>query len=172
MSKVTSESIYSDVFAYLQSHPSVDASRLGMIGISFGGNCATRMAIADKRIKAIVANGAPLGRSLKPTASFGMPEIIVTAFHQVLGVNSVRALKAALHDLSPKRRDIEGIHCPVLAINGDKHTLVSTQDTVDLAAWTPHSELCTYPNDDHCAMGHLHERLDLSRTWIQDKLKG
>lgn len=172
MRKATSESIYSGVFTYLQSHPSVDAPRLAMIGISFGGNCATRMVITDKRIKVVVACGAPLGRSLKPTASFGMPEIVVTAFHHVLGANSVRDLKAAPQDLSPERHDIEGICCPVLAINGDKDTLVSTQDTVDLAAWAPHSELCIYPNDDHCAMGHLHEWLDLSRTWIQDKLEG
>ena len=53
-----------------------------------------------------------------------------------------------------------------IVINGDNDTLLSTQDSVDLATEAPLGELKLYPNDDHCAMGHYHEWLALSQTWM------
>ncbi|KAJ0150254.1 Uncharacterized protein HZ326_7182 [Fusarium oxysporum f. sp. albedinis] len=58
MTKSSSELIYGEVLTFMASHKQVDGSRLGMLGISFGGNCATRMAMVDKRLKAVVVNGA------------------------------------------------------------------------------------------------------------------
>ncbi|KAF5614769.1 alpha beta hydrolase family domain protein [Fusarium tjaetaba] len=170
MRSASSEQVYRDVLSFVASHKSVDESRLGMIGISFGGNCATRMAIADKRLKAVVINGAPLTRSLSPTGSFGMPEIVVRALFSVFGAKSLQDLKSSLHALIPSRADIERIHCPVLAINGKQDTLISTQDTIDLAAWAPNSELYLYPDDDHCAMGHIREWLELGSRWLDENL--
>jgi esterase FrsA len=60
-----------------------------MLGISFGGNCATRMAIADKRLKAVVISGAPLGRSLSSLGSFGMPEVVIRALFSVVGAKTL-----------------------------------------------------------------------------------
>ncbi|GAB0138911.1 hypothetical protein EsDP_00007131 [Epichloe bromicola] len=170
MSKASSEKVYRDVLDFMSSHEFVDASRLGMVGISFGANCATRMAVADNRLKAVIVNGAPLGRSLKPTGSFGMPELLVQALFGIVGAKSLLELKTSLHELIPSRADIEQIQCPVLAINGENDTLISTQDTIDLAAWAPKSELCLYPNDDHCAMGHLREWLKLNSEWLMKNL--
>lgn len=59
------------------------------------------------------------------------------------------------------------IKIPLLAINGEHDTLLSTQDTVDLADTAPNATLLLYPDDDHCAMGHYRQWLDHS----QDRLR-
>ncbi|KAL1850270.1 hypothetical protein Plec18170_006965 [Paecilomyces lecythidis] len=170
MCKDSSERIYGDVLSFIESHPAIDSSRLGMVGISFGGNCATRMAIADKRLKAVAINGAPLARSLSPTGSFGMPEIVVRALFNIVGAGGLQALRMSLHSLCPCRADIERIHCPVLAINGERDTLVSVQDTIDLANWAPRSELLLFPDDDHCAMGHIRDWQEFCAEWLMKTL--
>lgn len=111
LSERPSEQIYRDTLSFVGSHESVDGSRLDMIGISFGGNCATRMAIVDKRIKAVVMNGAPLARSLNPSGSFGIPEVVVRALFDVVGAKTLLDLKSSLHALTPSRADIEGRIC-------------------------------------------------------------
>lgn len=170
MTKASSERIYGDVLSFIASHKSVDASRLGMIGMSFGGNCTTRMSIADKRLKAVVINGAPLARSLGPSGSFGMPEIVVRTLFRVVGARTLLDLKKSLHGITPSRADVESIDCNVLAVNGENDTLISTQDTIDLATWAPNSELLLYPDDDHCAMGHIRECLEYGSQWLDKNL--
>ncbi len=63
------------------------------------------------------------------------------------------------------------IAVPLLVINGDTDTLVSTQDSVDLATAVPNSELILYLDDDHCAMGHYTEWLAYSVDWLQRHLR-
>ncbi|RKL22891.1 hypothetical protein BFJ70_g13086 [Fusarium oxysporum] len=133
MTKSSSELIYKEVLTFMASHKLVDGSRLGMLGISFGGNCATRMAMVDKRLKAVVVNGAPLGRSLCLSRSFGMPEVVVRALFSVAGAKTLIDLKSGLDALVPTREGIEQIQFHVFAINGEKDTLISTQDTTNLA---------------------------------------
>ena len=62
------------------------------------------------------------------------------------------------------------IRIPLLVINGDRDTLLSTQDSVDLAEGAPQATLKLYPQDDHCAMGHYREWLDLSQAWLKEHL--
>ncbi|MEE6177541.1 hypothetical protein [Mycobacterium sp. 050134] len=62
------------------------------------------------------------------------------------------------------------ITIPLLAINGDHDTLLSTQDTVDLANEAPDATLLLYPDDDHCAMRHYREWLDCSQEWLRRQL--
>jgi esterase FrsA len=106
MTKSSSELIYKEVLTFMASHKRIDGSRLGMLGISFGGNCATRMAIVDKRLKAVVINGAPLGRSLSFSGSFGMPEIGFRALFSVIGAKTLPDLKGKLDSLVPTRENI------------------------------------------------------------------
>ncbi|EXL92052.1 Alpha/Beta hydrolase protein [Fusarium oxysporum II5] len=160
MTKSSSELIYGEVLTFMASHKQVDGSRLGMLGISFGGNCATRMARVDKRLKAVVVNGASLGRSLCLSGSFGMPEVVIRALSSVTGAKTLLDLKSRLDALVGTREGIEQIQCHVFAINGEKDTLISTQDTINLATWAPNSELLLYPDDDHCAMGNIQEWLE------------
>ncbi|KIM94124.1 hypothetical protein OIDMADRAFT_60958 [Oidiodendron maius Zn] len=166
-----SEQVYSDVISKITTHPTIDRNRVGMLGLSFGAHWATRMAFADERLKAVAANGPPLARSLQPWGAFGIPQIMIDTLCNVSGASSLFDLSVKLHALSPKRSDIERISCPILAFNGDKDTLVSTQDTVDLAKWAPNSRLHMYPNDDHCAMSHAQEWIELCMSFFQAHLQ-
>lgn len=62
------------------------------------------------------------------------------------------------------------ITIPLLVINGDRDTLLSTQDSVDIADAAPHATLLLYPDDDHCAMRHYREWLDHSQHWLRTTL--
>lgn len=165
----SAEQVYHDAISFLSHHHVVDACRIGMLGLSFGGYWSTRMAIKDKRLAAAASNGAPLARSFGPLASFGLPQIMIQALSNVVGATDPRSLGSKLHALTLTRLDIEQVHCPILAINGDKDTLIATKDTIDLAKWAPISELKLY-SGDHCAMEHIQEWVTLSRLWFENRL--
>jgi esterase FrsA len=128
------------------------------------------MTARDKRIKAAVCNGGLYRRSFAPTSTFGKPEIILQTLRNTTGATSLVDLGRRLHALSLEAL-YPDITVPLLVINGDTDTLVSTQDTVDLANAVPNSELVLYPDDDHCAMGHYTEWLGYSVDWLQRHLR-
>lgn len=163
------EDAYEAVIEQLAAHPRVDADRMGMMGISFGAHWSTRMAARSSRLKAVVSNGGLYHRSFGAAAAVGMPEIMLWTLRRTTGARNLAALAHRLHALSIKKL-YRTIPVPILAINGDTDTLVSTQDTVDLARAAPHGELLLYADDDHCAMGHYSEWLDTSTAWLQERL--
>ncbi|MBO9534683.1 MAG: alpha/beta hydrolase [Solirubrobacteraceae bacterium] len=162
-----SESVYRGVIDAVVADPRVDARRVGMVGVSFGGYWAARMAAADDRLACVVACGAPTHRSFRPT--LGLPEIIIDALAHVTGATTPPGLLRRLRALSLRGRYGE-ITQPLLVINGDHDTLLSTRDSVDLAAGAANAELLLYPGDDHCAMGHYREWLDTSQRWLAEHL--
>ena len=164
-----SQGIYHKVIDYLAAHPKVKSDRIGMMGVSFGGYWATRMAITDTRLRAVVPCGAPTHHSFTASASFGMPEVIVQALRAVSGSKSLLSLTQNLHELSLFGQ-YQKIKTPMLVINGDTDTLISTQDSVDIAEGATQAILKLYPNDDHCAMGHYNEWLDESQHWLKAQL--
>ncbi|GGM38273.1 hypothetical protein GCM10012275_06620 [Longimycelium tulufanense] len=165
----TSERIYHQVIEHLAGHPRVDAERIGMVGVSFGGYWSARMAATNPRLRCAVACGAPTHRTFQPAGSVGIPEIIVQALHTTTGATNLLSLARKLRTLS-LRGLYERITIPLLVINGDHDTLVSTHDSVELAQQAPAAILRLYPDDDHCAMGHYNEWLDRCQTWLQDHL--
>lgn len=164
-----SEMIYRRVIDTVMGDPRVDAERVGIVGVSFGGYWAARMAAADPRLACAVACGAPTDRSFRPT--LGLPEIIIDALSDVTGATTPLGLLRRLRRLSLRGR-YRDIGQPILVINGDNDTLLSTRDSVELAARAPRGELRLYPDDDHCAMGHYREWLDASQHWLADQLLG
>lgn len=166
---VRTEEAYDAVLEQLAAHPRVDPGRMGMMGISFGAHWSTRMAARSRRLRAVVSNGGLYHRSFGPAATLGMPEIMLWTLRRTTGARSLLGLSRALHALSA--RDVYArIPIPVLAINGDRDTLASTRDTVDLAERAPRGELLLYADDDHCAMGHYTAWLDASGRWLREQL--
>src|SRR5690349_13048384 len=57
----TAERMFSKVIDYLQTHPEVDKSRIGVDGQSFGAYWATKLSIVEHaRLKAVVAQSPPV----------------------------------------------------------------------------------------------------------------
>lgn len=163
-----SEEIYNGVIAHFASHPRVDAGRMAMVGVSFGGYWSARMAAVNPDLSCAVVCGAPLHHAFGFGNSLGTPEIIVSVLKKVTGAGNLAAMGARLDELSFVRNDLyRHIDIPLLVINGDNDTLLGTRDSIDLATKVPRALLKLYENDDHCAMGHYREWLDLSFEWLQ-----
>lgn len=163
-----SETVYRKVIDHLVEHPRIDAERLGIFGVSFGAYWSTRMAAVDKRLRAVVSNGGPYHHSFSAKRTFGMPEIILGTMSSTLRAKNKLDLGQKLHALSIPHL-YKQITQPLLAINGADDTLLSSQDTVDLAR-EANGTLLLYPGDDHCAMEHYVIWQRHMTTWLKDQL--
>ncbi|XTP35671.1 alpha/beta hydrolase family protein [Mycobacterium sp. TJFP1] len=166
---VAAENVYRAVIDRLAADPRVDADRIGMLGLSFGAYWAARMAAADPRLRAVVANGAPADRTFRPSGAFGTPEIMMWTMANTTHARSTADLLTKLRALSLK--DLyPRMTAPLLVINGDSDTLASTRDSIDIATYAPNALLKLYPGDDHCAMGHARQWWDLAVRFLADQL--
>lgn len=163
-----SETVYHQVISHLTADDRLDPDRIAMVGVSFGGYWAARVAATDDRLVCAVACGAPTHHSFTG-GSLGTPEIIISALSDTLGVTNPLKLIGALKALSI-RDFYSRINIPLLAINGDHDTLMATQDTIDLADTAPKGKLLLYPDDDHCAMRHYRQWLDYTQNWLIEHL--
>jgi esterase FrsA len=162
-----SEEIYNGVIEHYAAHPRVDAGRMAMVGVSFGAYWSARMAAVNERLSCAVVCGAPLHYAFGTRNSLGTPEIIASVLIKVTGAGDLKSLSQALNELSFKKNDLyRRIDCPLLVINGDNDTLLGTRDSIVLDAKVPKAFLKLYENDDHCAMGHYDEWLDLCFEWL------
>lgn len=163
-----SERIYHGIIEHFASHPRVDAGRMAMVGTSFGGYWSARMAAVSPRLRCAVACGAPVHHAFGRGNALGTPEIIVSVLLKVTGARNMSEMASRLRELSLQRNDLcRRIEIPLLVINGDNDTLLGTRDSVVLAIRAKRGFLKLYENDDHCAMGHYWEWLDLTFEWLQ-----
>jgi len=166
-----SEEIYNGVIDHFADHPRVDAERMAIVGVSFGGYWSARMAAVNPRLCCAVVCGAPLHHAFGLTNSFGTPEIIASVLIKVTGARGLRDMGSKLDEMSFEKNDLyRRLDIPLLVINGVNDTLLGTEDSVVLALKVPRALLKLYENDDHCAMGHYREWLDLSFEWLQMQL--
>ena len=163
-----SEAVYHRVIDHLAADERLDAGRIAMVGVSFGGYWTARLAATDDRLACAIACGAPTHRSFHGGA-LGTPQIILHALAKTVGAAHPIDLMSKLKALSIRDRYAD-ITIPLLVINGDRDTLMSTQDSSDLARAAANATLLLYPDDDHCAMGHYRQWLDYSQRWLVEHL--
>lgn len=166
---LASEHIYHAVIDNLSGHPRIDPCRMGFVGVSFGAYWAARMAGTSSKLRCAVACGAPTHHSFKVKGTIGIPDIIIKALLNTTGATTLIGLGLKLKALSLRER-YRQIKIPLLVINGERDTLLSTQDSIDLAKGAQQGTLKLYPDDDHCAMGHYNDWLDLSQAWMRKHL--
>ncbi|CDO11096.1 alpha/beta hydrolase [Mycolicibacterium cosmeticum] len=163
-----SEAFYHQVIDHLAADRRLAPDRIAMVGVSFGGYWTARLAATNDRLACAIACGAPTHRSFHGGA-LGIPQIILHALAETVGAVHPIDLMSKLRALSI--RDLyRDITIPLLVINGDHDTLMSTQDSSDLAHAAADATLLLYPDDDHCAMGHYRQWLDRSQQWLLDHL--
>ncbi len=168
-----SERIYARIIEHFAAHPRVDPERLAMVGVSFGGYWAARMAAVSPRLACAVACGAPVHHAFSAANALGTPEIVLDALRKVTGAGSALELRRKLRALSLESSGLlRRIEIPVLVINGDDDTLLGSEDSILLCRRAPRALLKLYENDDHCAMGHYRQWLDLSFEWLRKNLEG
>jgi len=164
-----SEAVYHQVIDHLAADERLDADRIAMVGVSFGGYWTARLAATNDRLACAIACGAPTHRSFHGGA-LGTPQIILHALAKTVGAANPFDLMGKLKALSI-RDHYSDITIPLLVINGDHDTLMSTQDSSELAHGAADATLLLYPDDDHCAMGHYRQWLDYSQHWLLEHLE-
>ncbi|MCF6389596.1 alpha/beta hydrolase [Mycobacterium sp. MBM] len=165
-----SEAVYHQVIEHLAGDERLDETRIAMVGVSFGGYWTARTAAGSDRLACAIACGAPTHRSFH-SGALGTPQVILGALADTVGASHPIDLIRKLRALSIRDR-YPDITIPLLVINGDHDTLMSTQDSIDLAREAPNATVLLYPDDDHCAMGHYRQWLDYAQRWLVAQLKG
>jgi alpha-beta hydrolase superfamily lysophospholipase len=115
----------------LSELPAVDASRIGLLGVSLGGYYAARGAAFEPRIAACAAWGAQWDWGYRwhqrISGSNGQPPASTAALEWVLGASSAedalrKVSKFSLVDVLPK------LIRPFLIVHGEKDTIVPVED--------------------------------------------
>jgi dipeptidyl aminopeptidase/acylaminoacyl peptidase len=156
------------VIDYIETRKDLDASRIGMAGISLGGYYAPRAAAFEKRIKACLALGGPYdwGESFA-----GVPDLTREAFR-------VRSKKATLdearkHAATLTLKGVAGnITCPIYIMNGKLDRIVPASETERLAREVKGPvTLHLIEEGNHIANNRSYEWRPRAADWLAEQLK-
>jgi dienelactone hydrolase len=153
---------------YLERRPDVNASRVGVMGVSFGGQFAVRAAAFEQRIKAAIENCGPYDQS----ENFkGRPRISrETMIHRLKAADEEDALNKL------KRFNLRGVAekvgCPLLVIQGARDRLVPAEQGKRIAAEAgSKAELWYFEDGNHVCNNIPYKHRPQQADWMREKLK-
>ncbi len=151
----------------LASHPLLDPSRFGFLGISYGGYIALRVAQQLPGQFAAVVNYSG-GPTVSPLTQ--LPRRLKQDFQFALMTGSPDETQQALDrlvldpGLTPR--------APVLSIHGALDDIFPIAELRDLdAAWAGRSELIVYPDQAHVCLSRVAETTLLAADWMDRCLR-
>jgi dienelactone hydrolase len=153
---------------YLERRPDVNASRVGVMGVSFGGQFAVRAAAFEHRIKAAIENCGPYDQS----ENFkGRPRISrETMIHRLKAADEEDALNKL------KRFNLQGVAekvtCPLLVIQGARDRIVPAAQGKRIAAEAGSKAALWYFEDgNHVCNNIPYKHRPQQADWMREKLK-
>jgi len=167
---------YSTIIDYLEKRPDVDASRLGILGRSYGGYWAGKMAcVESKRIRAAVEWGGPVHytfqepwlQHLQEDKLYLWPFVdsMIYAHH----VKDLAALRDHAPTVSLKTQGwLDKPAAPLLVVNGAKDPWITIQDLYILLEGGDPKSARVYPEGGH--MGPSPEAGKLVMSWLKSEL--
>src|SRR5712671_2409659 len=156
------------VIDYVETRRDLDASRVGLAGISLGGYYAPRAAAFDKRIKACLALGGPYdwGESWD-----GVPDLTREAFR-------VRSKSASLEEARAKAATLtlkgaaQNITCPIYIMNGKLDRIVPAADSRRLAGEVKGPVVLNLVDEgNHIANNRAYCWRTQSADWMAEQLR-
>jgi 2,6-dihydroxypseudooxynicotine hydrolase len=154
---------------YLESRPDLDASRLGMMGVSLGGYYVVRAAAFEHRVKATISNGGPYS----PLDGFKQRPLISreTYIHRLKATNEEDALNKL------KQFNLQGvaekIESPLLVIVGRRDRLVPPEQGERTAAEAGNkAELWLFEDGNHVCNNIIYKHRPQQADWMRQKLYG
>lgn len=170
------DALFSAVFDYLKTRPEVDADRLGLYEISFGGYYAVRLALSHPDVDAVVNVGGPVAYAFAEKNISHLPPIMIATIAHAMGLGDSFLLerhKATIEAFSldrsgylrhPRRRP------PLLSINGADDDLVPIEDLQIIAERGIDQDAWIYSNEGHCAMDVMEDWAGKAALWMKDRL--
>jgi 2,6-dihydroxypseudooxynicotine hydrolase len=156
------------VLDYIETRRDLDASRIGLAGISLGGYYAPRAAAFDKRVKACLALGGPYDWA---ECWDGLPALTREAFR-------VRSKSATLEEARRKAATLtlkgvaDRITCPIYIMNGSEDRIVPAKDTERLAREVKGPvTLQIIEGGNHIANNRVYRWRPQSADWMAEQLQ-
>ena len=156
------------VIDYVETRADLDASRLGMWGVSLGGYYAPRAAAFDRRIAACIALGGPFDFG---AAWEGLPQLTRDAFRVRSHCKSEEQARERAAALSLKGI-AQNITCPLFIVNGRQDRIIPAADAERLARESQGPvELMMIEDGNHIANNRPYRWRAQSADWMAAQLR-
>jgi 2,6-dihydroxypseudooxynicotine hydrolase len=152
---------------YLERRADVDARRVGLMGVSFGGQFVVRAAAFEPRVKAAIENCGPYDQS----ENFqGRPQISrETLVHRLKAANEEDAFNKLKH--FNLQGVAEKVACPLLVIQGGKDRLVPPAQGRRIAAEAGNkAELWLFEDGNHVCNNIPYKHRPQQADWMRKQL--
>jgi 2,6-dihydroxypseudooxynicotine hydrolase len=144
----------------------VDATRLGIVGVSMGGYYAARSAAHDQRIKAAVTVGGSYDTGSRYDAR---PPISRAAFYQYSGAKTEEEARAIAEGITLEGC-LHNLTQPLLVIFGKKDRLVPFQHAERVVAEAGNAKLVMIDDGNHVCNNYPYLYHPLAGDWMVDHL--
>jgi len=171
----TADALYTAVIDYLEKRPDVDAQRIAIMGRSFGGYWAAKMAFVEtKRLRASVVWGGGVHYFFQPdwlnestnAESYLMDHDVARC--NIFGVKDVAELSEVWPSLSLKTQGwLERPSCPMLIVNGKEDLQTPIEDLYILLEYGSPKSARVFPGGH---MGQTPETLPTIMRWLKNEL--
>lgn len=153
---------------YLEGRGDVDATRVGLMGVSFGGQYAVRAAAFEPRLRAVIENCGPYDQSL---TFAGRPRISrETMIYRLKAADEAQALEK-LRSFT-LRGVAERVRCPLLVIQGRRDRLVPAEQGERIAAEAgPRAEIWMFEDGNHVCNNIPLQHRPQQADWMASQLK-
>jgi dienelactone hydrolase len=152
---------------YLETRPDVDASRVGLMGVSLGGYFAPRAAAFEPRVRAAIGN---CGAYRFADHFDRLPSLTRAAFTARLKAPDEVTARALLEPFD-LQGVMERIHCPLLVIMGRLDRLVPPASAERMVAEAgPLAELWMFEDGNHVCNNIPFKHRPQQADWMRQKL--
>lgn len=152
----------------LAQRPDLDATRLGVAGVSMGGYYAARAAANDQRIRACVTIGGPYESGSRFDTRPAISRAAFMAYSQAESADAGRAIANRM----TLAGQLERLTQPMLVIFGKLDRLVPYQQAEQVVAEAPNARLVMIEDGNHVCNNYPYLYQPMAGDWLVEQLAG